>query len=284
MEKTKPVSASSTGPGRPKAARAGGFTLVELLVVIAIIAILAALLMPALGKAKEKAKAAGCINNFRQVGLASRMYIEDNDSVMVPLWVELGMPGWSDWSYDAGTFVIQDAGRIWWPDKLRLDGFKAGLKLYDCPALTQPATGAGGGSASGKNPLGVGMNFPEYGKIFGKAEGLPWPRSTPKDGAVENPSRFAAFADAAAISNPTEPDPDKWREVPGTGCSYFRAPSDAFNFPLGDARTIARHGGRVNAAMFDGHVQKLRNRDIRYDLPRSNNETLWARNTVGDTP
>ncbi len=59
--------------------RRDGFTLIELLVVIAIIAILAALLLPALGRAKESAKAIQCLNQMRQIALASRLYAEENE-------------------------------------------------------------------------------------------------------------------------------------------------------------------------------------------------------------
>src|SRR5258708_29876421 len=70
------------GVGR---ARHGGFTLIELLVVIAIIAILAAMLLPALAKAKERGRRARCVSNLRQMGTAIQIYAADNNDSLLPV-------------------------------------------------------------------------------------------------------------------------------------------------------------------------------------------------------
>jgi prepilin-type N-terminal cleavage/methylation domain-containing protein/prepilin-type processing-associated H-X9-DG protein len=118
--------------------RSGGFTLIELLVVIAIIAILAGMLLPALGKAKTKAQGIYCMNNLKTMQTSWLMYAHDNnDFIPGNLWSEKGpfnwVSGWLDFSDNnadnTNLLLILD------PKYAQLGGYSSKTAgAYKCPA------------------------------------------------------------------------------------------------------------------------------------------------------
>jgi prepilin-type N-terminal cleavage/methylation domain-containing protein/prepilin-type processing-associated H-X9-DG protein len=114
--------------------RQHGFTLIELLVVIAIIAILAAILFPVFAQARDKARAAACLSNAKQIGHAWMMYAQDYDETLVPFVRKQDNMEPGHWFMNEGGYAgFRHTGYFWcWMDGLlpyvKNDG------VYQCPS------------------------------------------------------------------------------------------------------------------------------------------------------
>jgi prepilin-type N-terminal cleavage/methylation domain-containing protein len=116
---------------------ATGFTLIELLVVIAIIAILASLLLGAVGKAKAKAQGLECLNHLRQLSLSWRMYADDHNDYLPPNRLNLGASGHdSTWveGFLRYSSSVPDNTNVLYLQRSHLWPYHQALRVWRCPA------------------------------------------------------------------------------------------------------------------------------------------------------
>lgn len=116
---------------RPRFGETGvAFTLIELLVVIAVISILAALLLPVLGRAKESAKGAACMSNLRQVGIALQLYVQENNN-RLPVMRDRAQSSTNDPGSTPGT--ASSTNQLPSPDQV-LSNHLGNVRVLRCPS------------------------------------------------------------------------------------------------------------------------------------------------------
>ena len=227
------------------------FTLVELLVVIAIIAILAALLLPALDKARKKAQSISCVGNMTQISKLMTFYQTDNDDWCMPAtiygtpWVVLGA---ERYNLKKETYHCPGEPVFKWNETNLNDNSQwvnYGLNIYSFGESL---------SGSGLNKGAKLHKVQEYSR-FGRNSSLgvfvdTVPRDGMYNGKIRNGSGYATYWE---VDNEVAP----------------------YNSSGEWSPAYVRHNDRANVVMFDGHVQSLSYKTLRYDLDSYANPTGW---------
>ncbi len=284
----------SPQPQRAKQA----FTLVELLVVIAIIAVLAALLMPALAKAKRTAANTRCINNLRQMGIALNAYTATYEAApFLRSGVNWNADLWHDLLDLPRPLIARKNPNFMYGgwDGLFLNRSNILGGIFRCPLnagvgfkmthnggtpkeeIYEPRTTYGynaWGSDAQRGRLGLGGYNPS---MMDKA--TLWPYTTvntvpTRDAAIRAPANLIAFGDGFNRSVNPKAD-DAAPSMAGTIAPFvdlIHGTSSMALTPFKKSRLFKDHGGRCNRAFYDGHVAS---EDLSRDFGSDNDLRQW---------
>jgi len=232
------------------ARRRAGFTLIELLVVIAIIAILAAMLLPALAKAKAKAKETQCLSNYKQLELCYQMYLGDDNDTIPPNLTTDPVNNWMQGYVHSTVTSLAIEASVLYP-------FNRQPAIYACPANQITINWAGGPDWTGGPSLLPG-SYPETRTCsieYSLGGGGGGPGSSVSRSSSDT---ITSYSKASQVKRPT----DKivfCEESPLTlndgefGLYWFEsgvvAVSSWWNMPSN------RHNNGCNFSFLDGHVE-----------------------------